>query len=679
MTRAGAPVSGLSKAASSVVLLIVGFLADLPLHAVSAAPPVAHTESDADARFATLEHTYVVYSMSRSPVVATALGGSAFDPSLGDVDGMLRDYSPAALVAEDQRLRALRVQFAQAEPRRLSARRRIDRLVAMSQIDFLLHQHEVLRRQQNSIDNYVDEPLRGVDSQLQGMTPTGAVTYGTEAQWQHVLARVRAVPAYLATARMQLAAGVRAGHPPDWRLLMEFGLSASAAGADYFAKTLPAMAQQAMTGADRESLQHQLMQAGKEAAAAYLQLHDYVAGTFFLDPAGRDAKALKPAFRADRYVLGEAEYDWALHNNLHLETNATALYTQSWAVVQASRAQMVTLSRGIALSHHWLLPAGASGPDALVHLVFEHLQESAPASDAALVESYRKTGQRIIDYARATHLFDVPAQYRLDITITPPALRSSIESAAYYPAPIFTPDGVGRFYVTPTGDDPDLLRQLHNLAAEPDLAAHEGFPGHDWNYKVMTQHRAEISPIRWLTPGDGDDSAAMWEDAISTEGWALYAEGLLAEPQPGAPRGFYSPEERLYELQGEMLRNLRVRIDTGLHTGRLAIEDAVTLYSENMDFMPGSCHDPKLLSDAAKHASCETARSDIVRYARLPTQAITYRLGKEQILALRHRAQRLFGPEFSAQRFHLEFMKQGPIPPGYFAEELLRELSRPAS
>ncbi|MEJ0007636.1 MAG: hypothetical protein WDM77_15040 [Steroidobacteraceae bacterium] len=77
----------------------------------------------------------------------------------------------------------------------------------------------------------------------------------------------------------------------------------------------------------------------------------------------------------------------------------------------------------------------------------------------------------------------MPAQYRLDVTVTPPPLRSAIESAAYYPAPIFTPDGVGRFYVTPTGDDPALLRELHNLDAQPDLAAHEGFPGHDWNYR----------------------------------------------------------------------------------------------------------------------------------------------------------------------------------------------------
>ena len=170
----------------------------------------------------------------------------------------------------------------------------------------------------------------------------------------------------------------------------------------------------------------------------------------------------------------------------------------------------------------------------------------------------------------------------------------------------------------------------------------------------------------------------MWEDSVAAEGWALYSEGLMAEPRAGAPHGFYSPEERLYQLQGELYRDLRVRIDTGIHTGRQSFEDAVTQFSEVVDFIPGSCHDPKAQADAAKRASCESARSELKRYARWPTQAITYRLGKEQILSLRHRAQRLFGAEFSEQRFHLEFMKQGTIPTGYFAEELLRELGRPA-
>ena len=38
---------------------------------------------------------------------------------------------------------------------------------------------------------------------------------------------------------------------------------------------------------------------------------------------------------------------------------------------------------------------------------------------------------------------------------------------------------------------------------------------------------------------------------------------VMAEPQNGAPNGFYTPEERLYALQGQLLRDLRVQLDTG--------------------------------------------------------------------------------------------------------------------
>ena len=62
--------------------------------------------AEADERFAALEHEYVVYFMSRYPVVATYLGGSQFDPALAGVDGTLRDYAADALQREDARLAA---------------------------------------------------------------------------------------------------------------------------------------------------------------------------------------------------------------------------------------------------------------------------------------------------------------------------------------------------------------------------------------------------------------------------------------------------------------------------------------------------------------------------------------------------------------------------------------------
>src|SRR5579863_7153756 len=266
-------------AALSVALL-------LPAGAARSAPPVAQpvpVRQTADARFAVLEHQYVTYLLWQFPVVATYLGGSAFDPALARVDGTLRDYSPEALQREDVRLSEFRARFAALAPARLSARRRIDRSVALAEIAFLLHQHGVRRYQQRALDSYVDEPFRGVDWQIQGMTPTGAASYGTDAEWQAVIARVRAVPAYLGSAERQLAAGIAAHNTADWRVLMEFGLNSTVADASYFSETLPQIAAADIGAAHREALLPELRAAGTAAAAAYRHLRDFVAASFFDD------------------------------------------------------------------------------------------------------------------------------------------------------------------------------------------------------------------------------------------------------------------------------------------------------------------------------------------------------------------------------------------------------------
>lgn len=635
------------------------------------AAPAAAAPPTAEQQFPALERRYVIFVLGRYPVVSTYLGGSEFDAVLADNDGKLRDYSVEALRDEDARLAEFREQFTSLDPAGLSARRRIDRSVALAEIEFLLHQHTVLRHQERALDSYVDEPFRGVDWQIQGMTPTGAGTYGTEAEWQEVIARTRAIPAYLTTAEKQLAAGVAAKNTPDWRTLRDHGIQAPVANAEYFSKTLPQLGGKDIASAHRDALLADLQTAGDSAAAAYGHLRGFVADTFFDDPDGQDASALKADYRADHFEIGEKEYDWALHNNLRLDRAAADLFVEAEPIIADSREQVISLAREVARSHKWKTPA--AGPD-VVRAVFEQLSHVAPGDDDEMVEWYRKTGERLVAYGRASGLFDVPTEYKLDVTATPAPLRSGFDGAAYYPAPPFKKTGVGRFYVTPTGNDPVVLRHDHNRAAMPDLAAHEGFPGHDWHYKVMTQYADDISPLRWITPGAVEDSSSMWQDSMAAEGWALYSEALLGEPQPSAPQGFYSPEERLYQLRGKLYRDLRVRIDTGIHTGRMKFEEAVTMFSETVDFLPGSCEDPKALRERAKRASCDAARRAVTRYSRWPTQAITYRLGNDQILALRKRVQERLGERFSAKRFHLEFMRQGTIPATYFGDQLLESL-----
>src|SRR5690242_19729812 len=125
------------------------------------APPAQPSQPGPEEQFASLEHDYAVYMMSRFPVVATYLGGSAFDPALAHIDGKLRDYSPEALQAEDARLGEFRDHFTALDASKLSSRRRIDRSVALAEIEFLVHQHQVRRQQLRALDSFVDEPFRG--------------------------------------------------------------------------------------------------------------------------------------------------------------------------------------------------------------------------------------------------------------------------------------------------------------------------------------------------------------------------------------------------------------------------------------------------------------------------------------------------------------------------------------
>ena len=316
-------------------------------------PPAPLPQPSADDQFASLEHDYAVYMMSRFPVVATYLGGSAFDPSLSQIDGKLRDYSANAIQAEDVRLSGFADRFTALDAGKLSPRRRIDRSVALAEIGFLLHQHQVRRHQERSLDSFVDEPFRGIDWQIQGMTPTGTGTYGTDAEWQAVIARLRAIPAYLGTGEKQLDAGIAAHNAPDWRVLVEFGLQSTKADAEYFSRTLQQIASTDIASPQRETLLKDLTAAAGDAAAAYLHLRAFVASAFFDNPDGKDVAALKAEYRADHFAFGELEYDWALHNNLRLDTTAGDLFSESWPVVSSTRDRMIELARAIATSHGW--------------------------------------------------------------------------------------------------------------------------------------------------------------------------------------------------------------------------------------------------------------------------------------------------------------------------------------
>jgi len=159
-------------------------------------------------------------------------------------------------------------------------------------------------------------------------------------------------------------------------------------------------------------------------------------------------------------------------------------------------------------------------------------------------------------------------------------------------------------------------------------AYHEGLPGHHLQIAIM-QELEGLPPARryWLGY------------TAFSEGWALYSERL------GDDVGRYQDPYSYYgHLQDELLRAIRLVVDTGLHAKHWSRADVVKFF-----------RDHSAIDDVEVQAETD-------RYIVWPAQALAYKVGELQILELRDRARRELGPAFDIRRFHDEVLGAGALP-----------------
>lgn len=200
--------------------------------------------------------------------------------------------------------------------------------------------------------------------------------------------------------------------------------------------------------------------------------------------------------------------------------------------------------------------------------------------------------------------------------------REKEAPGAMYQRP--APDGSrpGRIEVN-TGDFAN--RKLHSMES---TAYHEAVPGHHLQIAIEQELEA-LPPQRrhWLE-----------YDAYG-EGWALYAERLGREVGR-----FQDPLSYQGHLEAEMLRAVRLVVDTGLHSRRWSRQQVVDYF-----------HAHSAMAEASVQAETD-------RYIAWPGQALAYKVGQLRILALRERATRELGPAFDLRAFHDELLGGGNLP-----------------
>lgn len=159
------------------------------------------------------------------------------------------------------------------------------------------------------------------------------------------------------------------------------------------------------------------------------------------------------------------------------------------------------------------------------------------------------------------------------------------------------------------------------------LYLHEGVPGHHFQIS-----RAQENPTLPDFQRFGGNNAFV-------EGWALYAETL------GYPMGFYKdPIQHWGTLDDEMLRAMRLVVDTGIHTKGWSREKAI-------DYM---------LANSGMGRT--DATSEVERYIANPGQALSYKLGAMTIQRLRAKAEKALGAKFDVRQFHEQVLDSGALP-----------------
>jgi uncharacterized protein (DUF885 family) len=186
-----------------------------------------------------------------------------------------------------------------------------------------------------------------------------------------------------------------------------------------------------------------------------------------------------------------------------------------------------------------------------------------------------------------------------------------------------TPDGSrpGRVMVN-TGDP-----EHRKVITAESTAYHEGVPGHHMQIAIQ-QELPGLPPFRQ----QGGYTAFA-------EGWALYSERL------GEEVGFYKDPYSAYgHLQDEMLRAIRLVVDTGFHYKRWSRDQVVQFF-----------HDHSALDEVE-------VQSETDRYIVWPGQALAYKIGQLKISELRERATKALGPRFDVRAFHDEILGAGALP-----------------
>ncbi len=525
------------------------------------------------------------------PITATLWGVAGHDDRWDDM-------SPAGHEAARARLAS----FVPRAPAAAASDDRWTRLASIVLGDFLRSELDRYEHRDHLSDlNHIASPhqfIRMVFDLMDGATESG---------WCARVRRLETIGDVLGGYRESLALGHAEGRAVARRqVLAAIGPGRVHAGASSAVRAMPAA--MAAAGVGDAELRARLDAAVPGACRAYGELSDWLEREYLPGARVEDGVGRERYLREARRFLGA-------------ELDPEEVYAWGFSEIAEIGERMRALGAQI---------APGRSPREVIELLRTDPSRAAPSVEAFL--DVVRARQRSALEQLSGAAFDVPEAVRaLDVHLAPPGGPLG----AYYVPPSEDFSRAGSIWYSP-GDAAQV--PLFDQIA---IAYHEGFPGHHLQLGIQVGLTERLSRLHRVC--DGYSGYA--------EGWALYAEELMAE------FGYYeSPELVFGMLSNQMVRACRVVIDIGAHLS-LPIP-------HGQPFHPGEAWTFELgvemLTTMAALAP-DRAASEMTRYLGWPGQAISYKVGHRVMRELRAEIERREGASFDAKKFHATILGHGNV------------------
>ncbi|MEO8827651.1 DUF885 domain-containing protein [Lapillicoccus sp.] len=567
-------------------------------HTPASAEPTTRPATEVDG----IAEEYFAASIELSPIGATYAGLPGHDQDLDD-------FSPAGQQAFSELRQRTLAQLAAATPAddvdRVTIAAMRDRLELAEQI------HESGLEEMSL--NVIASPLQGIRDIFDLMPQD------SNDGWATFATRMTKIPAAVSQYQESLLAAKAKGNVAPRRQVEACAAQCDDLVADdgYFVTIVTG----ARSGGERLSGSHHddLSAAAQQASDAYRGLAQFLRTELL------DAAPEADAFGVERYALMSRYFVGA---TVDLEE------TYRWGIEECASldAQMRAVAEQIA--------PGAGVKEAITAL--EADPKYKLEGKAALKDWMQTTADQVI--ANLTDVyFDIPEPVRTIECMIAPTEQGGI----YYTQPSGDFSRPGRMWwsvpkgVTEFGTWKELTT-VH----------HEGVPGHHLQVGQTVFRSDLLNTWRRLeawTSGHG-------------EGWALYAERLMAE------LGYLDdPGYRMGWLDGQSLRAARVVIDIGVHCG----------FEAPVEVGGGDWTYDKAWQFLTAHANQGEAwlRFELNRYLGWPGQAPSYKIGERLWLQLRKEVEAREGDAFDMKAFHRRALDIGGVPLDTLREAVLGELT----